>query len=48
MVSAGGEIGMDHVGDGDAVVQRVKAEGMGLLHDRVTGWVTQPEWLAWS
>ena len=21
---------------------------MGLLHDRVTGWVTQPEWLAWS
>jgi len=20
----------------------------GLLHDRVTGWVTQPEWLAWS
>jgi hypothetical protein len=20
----------------------------GLLHDRVTGWVTQPEWLSWS
>ena len=20
----------------------------GLLHEQVTGWVTQPEWLAWS
>jgi hypothetical protein len=23
-------------------------ERPGLLHERVTGWVTQPEWLAWS
>lgn len=21
---------------------------LGLLHDQVTGWVRQPEWLAWS
>ena len=28
---------------------RMNAAGkVGLLHDQVTGWVTQPEWLAWS
>ncbi len=24
------------------------ADRLGLLHDQVTCWVTQPEWLSWS
>jgi len=33
---------------GTAARQSFKTQWVGLLHERVTGWVTQPEWLAWS
>lgn len=43
MVSAGGESGMDHVGDGDAVVQRVKAEGIEAHVVTDYGWPAEIE-----
>ncbi|MDP9821163.1 hypothetical protein J2S59_000972 [Nocardioides massiliensis] len=36
--------GAGHTHTFDSRVGLVK----GLLHEQVTGWVTQPEWLAWS